>query len=305
MATQITLQLADYRQQAEQIHALRHAVFVQGQGIDPVLERDACDPDAVHVLAIDGHGQAVGTGRLVYDPSSNDGRIGRMAVLPAARGEGVGTAMLHWLGEQARQRGLGSLHLHAQLPALPLYLRAGYLPDGEQLLEAGIAHLPLRRRLDGTMRIATAAGVQAALAAVISTTGRRLDLLAPALDPGLLDTPLVLDSLRALLGRREPIQLRLLVDDPERIARSGGPVLALIQRRPGAITLRQRDLDRSPAAEAMACNDRGYALLRDNAELPAAEAGLPWRPFSQHLQQQFERHWDAASACPELQPLRL
>ncbi|MGN0859402.1 MAG: GNAT family N-acetyltransferase [Stenotrophomonas sp.] len=305
MDTQITLQLADYRQQAEQIHGLRHAVFVLGQGIDPALERDPHDADAVHVLAIAADGQTVGTGRLVIAADGHSGRIGRMAVLPAARGQGVGTAMLHWLGEQARQRGLGTLSLHAQLPALPLYLRAGYLPAGEPVVEAGIAHQPLRRRLDGSMKIADQASAQAALATIISTTGRQLCLLAPALDPGLLDAPLVLDSLRSLVARRQPLQIRLLVDDPERIARSGGPVLALIQRRPGAFVLRQRDLAACNSSEAIACNDRGHALLRDNAELPAGEAGLPWRPFSQRLQQRLDAYWEGSSNCPELQPLRL
>ncbi|WP_258223084.1 GNAT family N-acyltransferase, partial [Stenotrophomonas sp. HMWF023] len=62
------------------IHDVRQRVFVQEQGIDAALERDALDPVCAHVLALDAHGQPVGTGRL-----APDGRIGRMAVLAAYR----------------------------------------------------------------------------------------------------------------------------------------------------------------------------------------------------------------------------
>ena len=51
------------------------------------LEWDAIDPECWHVLALDGQGNAIGTGRLTPQHT-----IGRMAVLPAWRGHGVGVA---------------------------------------------------------------------------------------------------------------------------------------------------------------------------------------------------------------------
>ncbi len=305
MSTAISLHAVDYPRQAGTVHAIRHTVFVLGQGIDPALEQDSHDVSAVHVLAVDAEGQPVATARMVIDPASNSGRIGRMAVLPAWRNQGIGRQLLDWLGEAARERGLDRLTLHAQLPALPLYLRAGYLPAGPQFDEAGLPHLPLQRRLDGTMAVADDTAAQAALACIISTTGRHLRLLAPALDPGLLDAPLVLESLRSLAARRQPTTIQVLVDDPLRIARSGGPVLALIQRLPSVFCLRQRDLERTTSADALAVNDRGYSLARTNADLPEGTAGLPWRPAAQRLQQQFEQHWANSRECPELRPLRL
>ena len=62
------------------LHDVHQRVFVPEQGIDATLERDALDPVCAHVLALDAHGQPVGTGRL-----APDGRIGRMAVLAAYR----------------------------------------------------------------------------------------------------------------------------------------------------------------------------------------------------------------------------
>lgn len=303
LPTACTLQTADYASQADTLHAIRHAVFVLGQGIDPALERDDDDAAALHVIARDAQGQPVGTGRLVHD--GRNGRIGRMAVLPALRGQGVGQAMLAWLHTQARQSGLGQLTVHAQLPALSLYLRAGYLPTGAVFEEAGLAHRPLQLRLDGTMAVADELGAQAALACVIHGTGRQLCLAAPLLDPGLLDAPLVLDALRGLASRRQPLQVQILVDDPTAIVRRGGPLLALLQRLPGRFALRQRDLERTDKADAVAVNDRGHAFHRADASVPAGVAGLPWRPFAATCLTRFQVQWSASLECAELRPIRL
>ena len=305
MHTAVTVQAVDYPSQSAALHAIRQRVFVHGQGIDPALERDSADAGAVHVLAMAADGQWVGTGRLVIDAAGEHGRIGRMAVLPDWRGQGVGAAMLQRLEQQARQRGVSRLQLHAQLPALALYLRAGWLPCGPQFDEAGLPHLPLHKRLDGAMAVGGELAAQAALACIISTTGRQLRLLAPLLDPGLLDAPLVLDSLRALAARRQPVQVQILVDDPTAIVRCGGAVLALLQRRPSVFSIRQRSLDHTTSANALAVNDRGYWLQRPSAASPDGQAGLPWRPSAQRVLQAFEQDWSCAADCPELRPLRL
>lgn len=298
-----TLHAADYASQAGELHGIRDAVFVAGQGIDPALERDADDAGALHVLARAVDGQPVGTARLVHD--GRQGRIGRMAVLPDWRGRGIGAAMLRWLQVRARELGLGRLQVHAQLPALPLYLRAGYLPAGPGFDEAGLPHLPLQLRLDGAMTVDSELGARAALASVICATGRQLCLAAPLLDPGLLDDRLVLDALRGLASRRQPLEIRLLVDDPVAIVRRGGPVLALVQRLPGRFVLRQRDLARAGSADALAVNDRGHGFHRPDPAQPAGVAGLPWRPLGERLRSQFQTQWDQSLECAQLRPIRL
>lgn len=300
MRTVCTLQKVGYAATADVLHALRQTVFVQGQGIDPALEADSDDVSAVHVLAVDAQGQPVGTARL-----TTDGRIGRMAVLESHRRQGIAQAMLDWLVAQARSLGLGEVRLHAQLGALPLYATSGFLPAGEDLLEAGRVHRPMRRRLDGAMEVSSALAMQYALASVIACTGRQLALVSPALDPGLLDEPLVFAALRKLATRHQLRQIRLLVDDPLRIQRQGGPVLALVQRMPSVFELRQRDLDQTERADALAFNDRGYWLHRNDAATPGGRAGLCWRPGARRLHEQFEQQWASSQPCPQLRPLTL
>jgi predicted GNAT family N-acyltransferase len=123
------------------VFALRHEVFVLGQGVPEDLERDELDALSDHVVAL-VDGQVVGTGRLL--PTAT---VGRMAVADSARRQGVGAAVLACLESRARSRGFGVVELHAQLHAAGFYEKAGYTPYGEAYLEAGIEHLSMRKEL--------------------------------------------------------------------------------------------------------------------------------------------------------------
>jgi predicted GNAT family N-acyltransferase len=137
------------------VYALRHEVFVIGQGVPVELERDDLDDEAEHAAAVVA-GSVIGTGRLVvgrideegrHDPDDTLGTIGRMAVDPAAQGTGVGRALLDLLVERAGVLGLAQVELHAQLHARGFYERAGFVPFGDVYLEAGIEHVGMRRGL--------------------------------------------------------------------------------------------------------------------------------------------------------------
>ena len=136
------------------VFALRHEVFVVGQGVPVELERDDIDPLCDHAVAL-RDGAVVGTGRLVPGTVSVDNAltpgpvstIGRMAVAEDERGQGVGALVLALLEQRARERGVETVELHAQTGARAFYDRAGYLPVGEVYLEAGIEHLTMRKAL--------------------------------------------------------------------------------------------------------------------------------------------------------------
>lgn len=128
-----------------EIAALRTRVFVEEQGVPPEIEQDAADDDAVHVLSRDGSGAVVATGRLLARGVTAS--IGRMAADPAVRGRGHGAAVLAELHRQAELLGVAEIELHAQVTARRFYERAGYLPVGDEYLEAGIRHVTMRRSL--------------------------------------------------------------------------------------------------------------------------------------------------------------
>jgi predicted GNAT family N-acyltransferase len=139
----------------EACFAVRKEVFVGEQGVPEDIEYDGRDGDALQVLATDADGRALGTGRLLYGPDAKDvtggdpgvGALGRLAVLRAARGRGVGAALVRGIEEAARGAGLTAVDLHAQTHALGFYERLGYEAYGEEFFDAGIPHRSMRREL--------------------------------------------------------------------------------------------------------------------------------------------------------------
>lgn len=121
---------------------VRTAVFVQEQGIPLEMEWDEADSTAVHVVAYNGLGQGIATGRLIGH-ASHVGRIGRMAVNRALRGSRIGQGILQTLMDAARQRGDAEVMLHAQCSAEGFYQRLGFAPRGEPFDEVGIPHIEM------------------------------------------------------------------------------------------------------------------------------------------------------------------
>jgi len=135
------LQTADWSRDRQAIKAVRLAVFVQEQGVPEIEEWDEMDALCEHVLARDEQGNPIATGRL-----APDGKIGRMAVLKAWRGCGLGASVLRFLVASARRRAFPQCYVYAQSHALGFYARYGFAVQGEEFMEAGIPHRRMQLR---------------------------------------------------------------------------------------------------------------------------------------------------------------
>ncbi len=133
----LTARCVDWERDSGDCLAIRQAVFVKEQGIDPALEFDGRDPLCVHALAY-ANGSAVGTARMLPD-----GHIGRVAVLAAWRGHGIGRLLMDSLIAAARARGDSAVHLASQESAIGFYRQLGFTSHGAMYLEAGIPHLDM------------------------------------------------------------------------------------------------------------------------------------------------------------------
>jgi ElaA protein len=126
-------------------HALRRVVFIDEQGVREADERDGQDGRAIHLLAWDGQ-CPVGTARLLVQGPV--GKIGRVCVLPEARGIGLGAALIRAaLEELRRQPGVREACLGAQSHATGFYEKLGFVVEGDEFLDAGIPHRDMRRTL--------------------------------------------------------------------------------------------------------------------------------------------------------------
>jgi len=136
---------------------LRCAVFEGELGVAQPMGEDADDAEAVHVLARNRFGLAVGTGRLVRETAASAGnataqrgcvsRVGRLAVMAPLRGAGIGAAMVAALVDAAKARGDGEIVLSAQVDAQRFYERLGFAAVGAPFDAAGLPHQEMRRVL--------------------------------------------------------------------------------------------------------------------------------------------------------------
>ncbi len=128
------ISIVTWQQHEAALRRVREQVFIHEQAVPEALEWDGRDENATHILVRDADGQAIATARLL-----NDGHIGRMAVLPDYRQQGVGSAMLCELLKVCQQHQLQA-HLDAQTQALGFYKKMGFITEGNEFMDAGIPH---------------------------------------------------------------------------------------------------------------------------------------------------------------------
>jgi len=128
---------------------VRIAVFVREQDVPLEAELDSHDrddPTCLHVIVIAQGGRGVATGRI-FDERPEVGRVGRMAVLPAFRGVGIGMQILEALLAEAGRRGHRQVVLDAQTHAIEFYRRRGFMAEGQPFDDCGISHQLMRLKL--------------------------------------------------------------------------------------------------------------------------------------------------------------
>jgi predicted GNAT family N-acyltransferase len=123
---------------------IREEVFVVEQEVDPAAEYDEFEGISTHFLAkLDGI--PVGTAR--WRITQNGVKLERFAVLNQERGKGVGQALVEAvLSDIAANDATADKlkYLHAQLSAVPLYLKFGFEKEGDIFEECNILHYKMK-----------------------------------------------------------------------------------------------------------------------------------------------------------------
>lgn len=144
-SSRYTTRLVTWQDSESPLRIIRTEVFIKEQRVPVALEWDGEDAHAIHALATDLGGNPIGTGRLLLHGES--AHLGRMAVLPTWRGQGVGASLLQCLLAAARQGGASNVFLNAQTYAVPFYERFNFVREGSEFLDAGIPHYRMTRAL--------------------------------------------------------------------------------------------------------------------------------------------------------------
>lgn len=122
---------------------LRQDAFVVEQRC-PYPDLDGRDPEpgTRHVLLREDDA-VVGYARVLDD--GNEWRVGRVVLAPAVRGRGLAEVVMQTALQVCPGR---DVVLDAQAPLAGWYEGMGFVVDGEEFLDDGIPHVPMRRARD-------------------------------------------------------------------------------------------------------------------------------------------------------------
>ncbi|MER7768884.1 GNAT family N-acetyltransferase [Kitasatospora sp. NPDC096140] len=151
----VAIRVAEGEADLALVREVRREVFIVEQNVPEELEYDRYDGTSVHLLAVGPDGAGLGTGRLIFGEQAREltggveGRVllGRLAVLPVARGTGLGAELVRAIEAAGAERGASQVELHAQVQALGFYERLGYVAEGPVYDDAGIPHRTMTRQL--------------------------------------------------------------------------------------------------------------------------------------------------------------
>lgn len=119
--------------QIKDIKELREKVFVCEHRVPETSEFDNHDSRSEHVLIRNEDNKAVATGRIC-----EDGKISRVAVLIKYRNTNAAEQVIKQLIAIAKNKGLSSVSIDAELDNIPEFTKQGFKPTGSVYMESGI-----------------------------------------------------------------------------------------------------------------------------------------------------------------------
>lgn len=137
-----SVHLLSWQKNQTLLRFVRTEVFIREQGVTPELEWDGVDEVCQHALALSAAGHTIGCGRI-----TQDGHIGRMAVLANWRGQGVGSSLLGLLLDYARSQNYIRVELNAQIQVVSFYRRFNFTDFGEVFMDANMPHIKMQLHL--------------------------------------------------------------------------------------------------------------------------------------------------------------
>ena len=117
---------------------IRKQVFIIEQNIPEEEEWDDQDMISDHFVVYD-QDQPIATARLLQNNS-----VGRVAVLKAYRGQGIGRMIMLEVIRQAHQQDRKFLQLSSQVHAISFYEKLGFSIQGDAYDECGIPHIKMQ-----------------------------------------------------------------------------------------------------------------------------------------------------------------
>jgi len=125
----------------EKVFAIRREVFVGEQNCPPELEWEFEDESTHFLATVDG--EPAGASR--WRKTEKGYKLERFAVLQKFRGLGVGQELVRTVLADLPADAF-YVYMHAQIQAVGLYEKFGFVKTGPEFEEAGIRHFKMERK---------------------------------------------------------------------------------------------------------------------------------------------------------------
>jgi predicted GNAT family N-acyltransferase len=140
----ITIKEINNQKDLKKAQAIRYEVFVIGQKVPVEDDIDEYEKDSIHYLAFLNN-DPVGAARWRF--TEKGVKLERFAVLEDYRGRGIGSSLvvriLSDIKKHPEARGK-TVYLHAQMEAIPLYRKFGFIKYGDMFDESGLMHYAMK-----------------------------------------------------------------------------------------------------------------------------------------------------------------
>jgi predicted GNAT family N-acyltransferase len=141
MNVRLNVKIAESASELQVIFDIRKRVFVEEQKVDEREEYDDFEDTSTHLAGFVDD-EIVGTAR--FRRTANGVKLERFAVLPEARGLGLGAELVKKTLELTEH--YDNIYLHAQIQVVEFYRKFGFVTEGDEFVEAGIRHYKMTLR---------------------------------------------------------------------------------------------------------------------------------------------------------------
>ena len=128
-----------------QVVMLREEVLRRPLGLS-LKDEDLSGEAAEYILAALNDEEVIGC-VLLKPITAHELKLRQMAVNPYHQNRGIGAAIVKAAIELGHKEAFREITLHARIPAVPFYERAGFTPVGGVFTEVGIPHQSMQKQL--------------------------------------------------------------------------------------------------------------------------------------------------------------
>ena len=131
----------------DEIRRLLYEVLYRGFGVEWRGEWLQEAPGSVLAVALTDHGEMLGAARLLPGQGDERRQVRQVAVVPQARTQGVGRALMEAVEARATSEGATEVWLNARDNAFAFYVRMGYEFTSDVFVSelTGIPHRSMRK----------------------------------------------------------------------------------------------------------------------------------------------------------------